>query len=92
MDTGPPRPACPTRGSCVNADVSGVGTGDALSVTLGSNCQLVGWFLHDGTCNGDVTSGKGQCRWSGDPNTGTDQVGPAVPTTSGGTFLFDKCA
>lgn len=77
--------------TCGGADVSGVGVGDALQVTLGSNCKLVGWFLHDGTCNGDVTTGNGKCRWNGDANSVVDPVGPAVPTGSGGSFLFDKC-
>lgn len=75
-------------------DITGAGDGTQLVVSVPAGCQIVGWFLHDGTCNGDVTSGNGKCRYPEDPNTTTDPVGPQVPTpvvADDVSFLFDQC-
>lgn len=66
-----------------------------LQITIAptSNCVIVGWVLHDGSCKDDSKPPEMFCRSPEEPfDEDGNRVGPVVPTTSGGDFVWTKCA
>lgn len=77
---------------CPDATFSAQADGD-LQIDLGGDCSIVGWLLHDGSCQA-VAGGTTKFRWAGPTPVGevdAQDSGPSVPTAVGGTFEFDDC-
>jgi hypothetical protein len=74
---------CPT-GASASTTADG-----SLQLTL-SGCSIIGWLLHDGSCQ--AVDGTTKFRYDS-KNTELDAQtsGPEVPTSVGGVFIFDDC-
>jgi hypothetical protein len=76
----------PYDASCPAGVVASISADSDLLLNLSnSDCEIVDWFLHDGSCKDDEGSNK--FRWQGDGQ--GDQV--AIIYNNGAQYEFQKC-
>jgi hypothetical protein len=67
-----------------------------LVITVGGSLSIVGWVLHDGSCQAVGTTKHPFCRspenpWKDPSNTSLGVVGPTNLPASGGEFTWTQC-
>lgn len=93
---GAGQPQFQTPGTCPPGVVASTDAAGDLVLDLPPDTKIIGWLLHDGSCKPGLGGKLDKFRMAptaASPTLGFDpqNVGPAVPTSFDGTFLFSKC-